>query len=1065
MQPSPERTLFTSWLRRIVYHPVYVFFFITLITLLFAVRIPSLKLATRIYDLTIQDLPETQIYNQFRKVFGCEEIIMVVARTDGAFKPTTFSKIEELAVELSKIGGIKQVISLPGIKKSMDITGKWNLADFEQVVGFVSLFQKNLISSDKQTTAITLVLEDVEDKGKVTESVQKLIDAYQEGLSLYQVGMPTVSSALAQFTEQDFITLPIVTFLLIALILLLFYRNLRGVLIPIGTVLIALIWTFGLLAWTGTPLSILIMIVPVFLIAVGTAYCMYIFPQYYASLKQSAIPREAAVTCFSRLGFPTVLVVLTTIIGLGSLLVNRMVGVREFAVFSCIGIFFLLILLLTFLPAVMGLLPATPSSLSEAATNRVGDQILSGIIRLNLLHQKITLPLIAIIAIIGVIGLTRIQVETNPIEFFKKDSPVARNFRDIYKDMSGTFPLSVVIHGHEEGYFENPANLQKIEQIQEFLNSLPGVDKTISFVDYLKLINFASNQYNPEFYALPTALFEIRNLVNNFKTLLGQDMLVRFVSPEFSTTHIMLRTHISSSAEFLSIEARIRDHLRNYLKGGESFQVTGFGIVISHSSRLISEGQIKSLGLTLVIVFVIMVLLFMSYKVGIVALVSNCFPIIVSFGMMGWFRIPLSMATSLIASVAIGLTVDDIIHYLVNYNRVFRIDLDKTTSLDKTIHLVGKPIIATTLTISIGFSVLMFSSFKPTAVFGLLMMITMISALVADLILLPSLMLHTELVTLWDLLKFKFGKNPQKNIPLFNGMSRHQIQHVLMAGSMNTYKKGSVIFKKGECSDVMYVIVSGELQIMDSPYSISRYNSSVPSQVIATLKTGDTVGEMGLIRSCERSATVVASQPTELLQINGRMIKRLQLLYWRTAHRFFLNLMKELSNRLENATHSFLSQTVTDSVTGFHNRDFFINVLNGELSLSKSVIDKEPLSLLLVSLEDLPSIAIREGHDTAEGVLKMAGKVLEANMEEKDHLCRFDYNQFACILPETSPKAGLRLCEEIRAQIESHAYPNGNGGIHIQVNTCVVSTNHDGKDTVDSLIDAAYRSLAQNRGS
>jgi PleD family two-component response regulator len=86
-------------------------------------------------------------------------------------------------------------------------------------------------------------------------------------------------------------------------------------------------------------------------------------------------------------------------------------------------------------------------------------------------------------------------------------------------------------------------------------------------------------------------------------------------------------------------------------------------------------------------------------------------------------------------------------------------------------------------------------------------------------------------------------------------------------------------------------------------------------------------------------------------------------------------------------------------------------------------------------------------------------------MEEKDHLCRFDYNQFACILPETSPKAGLRLCEEIRAQIESHAYPNGNGGIHIQVNTCVVSTNHDGKDTVDSLIDAAYRSLAQNRGS
>jgi len=167
--------------------------------------------------------------------------------------------------------------------------------------------------------------------------------------------------------------------------------------------------------------------------------------------------------------------------------------------------------------------------------------------------------------------------------------------------------------------------------------------------------------------------------------------------------------------------------------------------------------------------------------VGMIALLPNCFPIVVSFGIMGWFGIPLSIATSLIACIAIGLAVDDTIHYLVCYNREFKEDLNKENALSNTIRHMGKPIVFTTATISLGFSVLMFSSFNPTAVFGLLMVITMVSALVADLVLLPSLMLHVELMTIWDLLKLKLGRDPHQGIPLFKGLSRTQVHYVLNA--------------------------------------------------------------------------------------------------------------------------------------------------------------------------------------------------------------------------------------------------------------------------------------------
>jgi predicted RND superfamily exporter protein len=487
----------------------------------------------------------------------------------------------------------------------------------------------------------------------------------------------------------------------------------------------------------------LTMIVPVFLIAVGTAYCLHIVSEYIASLERANSPADVTELAYSHIAFPTILAILTTIIGLGSLFVNRIAMIQEFAFFACFGMLSILIIVLTFLPAVLSLLPV-PSETQKQKTGAspLIQRFTDLIVDLNLNHQKITLPVIGVLVLICLIGMLRIRVETNPVGYFKEDTEIKRNFNDIYRHLSGSFPVNVAMGNPAADYFENPDHIADIARLQVFLEKLPGVDKTISFADYLKLVNYALNQFEQQSYALPQEAFEVRMLINNYTTMLGEDMLTRFMSSDFSKTNIVLLTHISSSKDFLQIRDEIMAHAKNNFSKDLAWDVTGLGMTIAVSSHLLTAGQIKSLSITMVLVFGIMFALFLSSKVGLIALVPNIFPLIINFGIMGWFGVELSMVTSLIASIAIGLAVDDTIHYLVRYNREFKSDLNEKRAIRDTLTHVGRPITFTTVTICLGFSILLFSSFKPTAIFGVMMMITSVSALVGDLILLPSLIQH-----------------------------------------------------------------------------------------------------------------------------------------------------------------------------------------------------------------------------------------------------------------------------------------------------------------------------------
>jgi len=1009
-----KRFSFLDILDKLTRRPVAVILAVAAVTLFFGWHIPKLSFKTSIYDLVIEDLPETDRYQDFKKLFGSDEIIRVVIKSQNVFDSVTFKKIEQLAETASRIRGVRRIISLPGIRKAVDVTGEWSLEKFAGVVDNVKLFQRNLFSADRKTTVLTLVLTEAADHEEVIRAVEEMIEKTSKDLSLYQIGMPLVSQALARLTEKDFFMLPPITALLMAVVLFCLFRNFFYIILPLTCVTLSLVWTFGLMAITRIPLSMLTMIVPVFLIAVGTAYCLHIVSDYLFQTQKADSPAHAALLTYTAISFPTILAIFTTVVGLGSLLVNRITAIQEFAIFSCLGIFSFMITLFTFLPAAMALIPLPEKKERESRKKEsLLDRFLDWIVRINLDYQRITLPVFGVVVIFCMIGILQIRVETNPVGYFKKDIPVSRNFHDIYKDLSGSFPINVIMEGNEEDYFVNPEHVADIARLQKFIDTLPGVDKTVSFADYMQLVNYASNRFEPAYYTLPEESFEVSMLINSYRIMLGEDMLLRFMKPDFSTANILLLTHISSSRDFLKTRDKILEHVKRNFSKDLKWDVTGFGMVISESSRQLTRGQVKSLSITMVLVFGIMFLLFLSSKVGLVAIVPNLFPIVINFGIMGWFGVELSMVTSLIASIAIGLAVDDTIHYLVRYNREFKKDLDDKRALKDTIKHIGKPIIFTTLTISIGFSILTFSSFKPTAIFGVMMVITMVSALVGDLILLPSLLLRVEIVTLWDLIRLKLGEEPEHRIPLFKGLSRTEIHYIIMAGTLKKIKGGEVLFRKGDPSDSMCAIISGSMDVVD-PSSDDEDKPMGVQKRIARLSAGDVLGEMGLLRSAPRSATIIATESGEFLQINLKMIKRLQWLYPPTAQKFFFNLMTILCDRLETATQCITEGSLVDDITGWYNRKGFLKILETEAHRSRRY--KEDLSLCLMEI-DIEFADSSMSYDIKDRNFRSLGETLSEIIRNSDTLGRLDDQTFALLMPQTPVREAGPACNRLKERL------------------------------------------------
>jgi hypothetical protein len=474
------------------------------------------------------------------------------------------------------------------------------------------------------------------------------------------------------------------------------------------------------------------------------------------------------------------------------------------------------------------------------------------------------------------------------ISNFGKDTEIRRGVEAVNQHLGASGQLQVVLETDYPDAFKEPENLAVIEELQAWLAGIPDVTGSTSLVDYLKLIYRGFNGDDPAFHRIP----ESRRLVTQLLFFGSGEDVAGFVNSQYQVANIRVRTTALDSADLSRLVRRIEARLAE-LPARIHARVTGNLVLLAKTNDEIAYGQAVSVGSAFLSIFAIMSLQFMSFRVGIIAMIPNILPVLFYFGILGWSGITLNVTTGLVASIVLGIAVDDTIHFLGQFNEAAKRTASETEGVREALMHVGRPVTYATAALCFGFLALAFSSLRQQAEFGVLAAITVFLGWCCDMTFTPAIASRIRIVTLWEVLTLDLGANPQLAIPLFKGMSKAQARIVALMTEIVEAKAGERLIQTGAKGDGMYVVIEGRLR--------SSVEAEGHTVQLNTHGRGDVLGEVGLFHG-ERTANVDCETDVRLLRLDQANLARLQRRYPRTSANLFRNLSNVLAERLAAVT-------------------------------------------------------------------------------------------------------------------------------------------------------------------
>jgi predicted RND superfamily exporter protein len=914
--------------RLIIGRPKTVLFILILLTGFLGSYALFIRIDSSVEHLLATDDPNKKYYDDIRAIFGSDDIGVIGLVTENVYTSSTLEKIRRITAQVEKIDGVQSVRSLTNLSDPIaDLsypppliakipTDSDALAALRRKIEEEYPIYLNLVAKDAKGAAIFIYFKSLSDdefiQKRVDERLQEIIDHEQGPEKLYLTGMQHIKVSSLKLMQQDLRTFTPLSLLVIMAVLSVCFRNVRGVLLPLLSVLCGVVWTVGIMALTGSSITIGTLVLPSLLIVIGSTYSIYVIAQYEEEAEKGGIAAEVVLRSLKRVSLPVVVAALTTVVGFVTLLVNRIGTIRALGLYAAVGFASITIIVLTLIPAALALLSLPRFKKTEGEGRRL-TAFLTAVGQFNRRYQ---IPIIAtaLFLIIPCLwGMSRIRADSNFLQFFKPNSPVRRANEIISERVGGAQIFSVIVSSSEKGGIAGWDILKRIKELQLYLATIPGVDQTISLADYSEIVDRAIRKggesegdiivgeeegtvaSSPAAVA-DASLWEQEERFNSAMKLIKNSNPKTFASVanlDFSMASITVRTRLSSSSDIVGTAEKIRQYAREHFPPEIEVRPTGSLILLNEATEDIVWGQVQSLGLALVVIFAVLSFMFLSTKVGFLSLLPNVLAILIFFGAMGWAGVPLNLGTSIIASIAIGIAVEDAIRYLARLSAEIQATHDQEVAIFQTVATVGKPIIYASAALGLGFLTLLFSNFVPIQKFGVLTAITIAAAFVNDLVLLPALLATTRIITLWDVIALRLGEDPHRTIPLFSGLRPSQAKIVTLMGELKTFPRGKPIIREGEIGDEMYVLIKGTANVF--------INSSTQRRMVRTLRRGDVFGEMGLIRHNERTADVVANEDVEVIAVNERFLDRMQRRYPRIGAKIFLNIAKILSDRLQES--------------------------------------------------------------------------------------------------------------------------------------------------------------------
>ena len=778
-------------LARAIYHNRLKTLFIMLVMIAAIVsQLPKLTIDISTEGFIRKSDPARVDYDAFRDQFGRDELIVVAIRSKEVFEGNFLKKLKELHEDLfENVPYIEDITSLINARNTRgkkdeliveDLMENWpetteEIKLIKQRTLDNPLYKNLLISEDSKMTTIVIqtqtyssvgtgsdALDGFEDDAKkinttndkqyltdkenseVVGAVNRVAKKYRSpDFEIYIAGSAAVTHFLKHSMIKDVQRFLLLAFITVGAFLFIMFRRITGVVLPLLIVILSVISTISLMAAFKAPIKLPTQILPSFMLAVSVGYSVHILAMFYHNFRKSRSREEAIVYSIGHSGLAVVMTAATTAGGLFSFSTSEVAPIADVGIYAGTGVLLAMVYTIILLPALLALIPVKiVKNKKDPSEDTTIDRFLAKIGRISTGHPYKILIISAIIIVFSIGGIMKIRFSHDVLKWFPKNNSVRIATEKIDKELRGSVSLEIVLDTGKENGLYDPDILNRMEKTAAYLETLEVGEvfagKAWSFTTILKETNRALNENRKEFYAIPQNKKLIAQELLLFENS-GSDDMEDFTDSQFSKARLMVKVPFVNAVAYNQFLEIVNDHLQK-IYPDVKITVTGMSALMFRTVVHAIASMSKSYIYALIVITILMILLIGRLRIGLLSMVPNLAPIITTLGIMGWLNIPMNLFTMLVGNIAIGLAVDDTIHFMHNFRRYFEESKDAKLAVMETLHTTGRAMLVTSCVLSIGFFIFMFATMVNLIHFGFLTGLAIVLALLADYFISPALM-------------------------------------------------------------------------------------------------------------------------------------------------------------------------------------------------------------------------------------------------------------------------------------------------------------------------------------
>ena len=720
-------------------------------------------------------LPKSNIYNieydKFKQEFGQDGSVIFVAIQDPKlFTLQHFDDWYDLSNEVREMTGVQEVLSVARLYalKRNDSLKKFDFVSLapkrpitQQEVDSIKkniynlkLYDGRLFNRETNVSLmmITLEKEILNSKKRIplireiTDSINKFGEKYN--LEIYYSGLPYIRTVTSKKVQNELLFFVFLSLIITSILLFILFRTGRAVLFAMIVVIVAVIWALGLIVLFGFKITILTGIIPPLIIVIGVENSIFLLNKYLSEYREHGNKVKALSRMISRIGHANLLTNATTAAGFAAFIITSNELLIEFGIIASLNIMITYLLSLFLLPILFSFFPVPSAKHMKHLDKGWVSHLVHSVTAIVLTRRKLIYILTFIFVTGGIIGITMLRTTGNVVDDISKKDKLYKDMIFLEKNFKGVMPLEIVVNTKKKNGVLRLSTLRKLNQLQDTLATYNEFSKPVSVVEVVKAAKQAFYRGNPKMYSLPNN--QEKNFILGYVPQLGKhnkkSILDAFVDTAYSKTRISIQMANIGSNDIEKLLNNLQPKIDSIFPPSKyDVTLTGTSVVFLKGTNYLVKNLFMSLALAVVIITLLMALIFSSVRMILISLVPNIIPQIMTAGMMGYFGISIKPSTILIFSIALGISVDNTIHFLSRYRlQLKHFNWKVKESVIAALEETGYSMVYSAIVLFFGFFIFTLSSFGGTEALGYLVSFTLVVALFSNLFVLPSLLLTLD---------------------------------------------------------------------------------------------------------------------------------------------------------------------------------------------------------------------------------------------------------------------------------------------------------------------------------